>query len=127
MSAKLTCRTKAIYDIIRTSANFIQNGTQWLQLWRLYRWKGRYIELIRNSKSDNVEEVYDMPWDEPLHEDVGIVYVKVTQSTGKHFNEMAGVGVCIDKPAKEKEQTSLLTNKIKSLIESASTVNNPFL
>lgn len=71
--------------------------------------------MMRNSKWHEVEEVYDMPWNEPLNQDVGIVFVRVTQPTGKHFNEMAGIGFCIDKNANEQEQTISMTNKVKEL------------
>jgi hypothetical protein len=73
--------------------------------------------MLRNSKWHEVEEVYDMPWNEPLNQDVGIIFIKVTQPTGKHFNEMAGIGICIDKKANEQEQTTSMTNKIKELIQ----------
>lgn len=73
--------------------------------------------MIRNSKSELVEEIYDIPWNEPINKDVGIVFVKVTQPTGKHFNEMAGIGFCIDKTAEELVQTSSMTNKVKELIK----------
>lgn len=72
--------------------------------------------MMRNSKGQSVEEIYDIPQNEPLHEDVGIVFVKVTQPTGKHFNDMAGIGFCVDKKAKELEQSSSLTNKVNALL-----------
>lgn len=72
--------------------------------------------MMRNSKWPEVEEVYDIPWNEPLHPDVGIVFVKVTQPTGKHFNEMAGIGYCIDKAAGPQEQTPAMNNKVKELL-----------
>ena len=76
--------------------------------------------MMRNSKWKDVEEVYDIPWNEPLNQDVGIVFVKVTQPTGKNYNEMAGIGYCIDKEAKEQEQTTSMTNKIRELLNANS-------
>ena len=73
--------------------------------------------MMRNSKWQEVEEIYDIPWNEPINQDIGIVFIKVTQPTGKHFNEMAGIGYCIDKEANEQEQTSSMTNKIKELLK----------
>lgn len=75
--------------------------------------------MMRNSKWQEVEEIYDIPWNEPLNQDVGIVFVKITQPTGKHFNEMAGIGYCIDKEANEQEQTTSMTNRIKELLKTA--------
>ncbi len=101
------------------------NGLQSLGFYKSYLMiilldDGRQLDyqntVMRNSKSESVEEIYDIPWNEPISKDLGIVYVKVTQPTGKHFNEMAGIGFCIDKKAGELEQTSLMTNKVKELL-----------
>ena len=101
------------------------NGLQSLGFYKSYLLiilldDGRQLEypntMMRNSKSETVEEVYDIPWNEPIHNDVGIVFVKVTQQTGKHFNEMAGIGICVDKKAQELQQTNTMTNKIKELL-----------
>lgn len=75
--------------------------------------------MMRNSKWEDVELVYDIPWNEPLNQDVGIVFVKVTQPTGKHYNEMFGIGYCIDKEAIEQEQTIPMTNKIRELLKNS--------
>jgi hypothetical protein len=73
--------------------------------------------MMRNSKSDDVEEIYDIPWNENLNKDVGIVFVKVTQPTGKHYNLMGGQGFCIDKVAGKLDQLPAMTNKIKELLK----------
>lgn len=73
--------------------------------------------MMRNSKWQDVEEVYDIPWNEPLNQDVGIVFVKVTQPTEKHYNKMAGIGFCIDKEANVQQQTTSMTNKVKELLK----------
>lgn len=100
------------------------NGLQSLGFYKSYLMiilldDSRYFDypntMMRNSKWHEVEEVYDMPWNEPLNQDVGIVFVKVTQPTGKHFNEMAGIGFCIDKEANAQQQTASMTNKVKDL------------
>lgn len=101
------------------------NGLQSLGFYKSYLLlilldDGRQLDypntMLRNSKSDTVEEIYDIPWNEPIHNDVGIVFIKVTQQTGKHFNKMAGIGICVDKKAQELEQTNTMTNKIKELL-----------
>ena len=69
--------------------------------------------MMRNNNSESVENIYDIPWNENLHDDVGIVFVKITQPTGKHFNQMAGQGFCIDKNATLLQQTTAMTNKVK--------------
>lgn len=73
--------------------------------------------MMRNSGSDNVEEVYDIPQNEQPHEDVGVVFLKVTQPTGKHYDRMAGIGLCVDKRAGHLDQTAEMTNKVKDLLK----------
>jgi len=72
--------------------------------------------FFRNTVSDQVDYIYDIPWNEPLNEDVGIVFIRVNQPTGKHINKMGRIGYCIDKHAIPLEQTTTMTNKIKELI-----------
>lgn len=72
--------------------------------------------MLRRSGSNNVEEVYDIAYNEKPHDDVGIVYLKVTQPTGKHYDQMCGVGLCVDKQAGRLEQTPEMTNKVRNLL-----------
>jgi hypothetical protein len=72
--------------------------------------------MMRRSTSENVEAIYEVPWIEELHKDVGVVYVKVTQPTGKHYNLMGGIGICVDKPASFLEQTDGMTNRILTFL-----------
>ena len=76
--------------------------------------------MMRNSQSSLIDEIYDIPWNEELHEDVGIVYLKITQPTHKSYNKMAGLGFCIDKSANKLQQSEVLTNKIRELIKVSS-------
>ena len=72
--------------------------------------------LFRNTSTDQLTHMYDIPWNEPLNNDVGIIFIKVNQTTSNHINLTGGIGFCIDKLAKPLEQTSSMTNKIKDLI-----------
>lgn len=71
--------------------------------------------MMRNSKGENIEEIFEIPQNEPLHTDAGVIYVKITQPTGKHVNMMAGIGFCIDKPAARLSQKETLTSNMKQL------------
>ncbi len=82
--------------------------------------------MMRNNITDEVEAIYDIPWNEKLHEDVGIVFVRVTQPTGKDFNLMSGQGFCIDKKAAHLEQTITMTNKVKELLKQPFNLQSPF-
>ncbi len=72
--------------------------------------------LLRANKSEYVSEVYNLPWNAPLHEDIGIIFVKITQPSGIHYSQRAGIGYCIDKPAKHLEQSAKMTEKIKAFL-----------
>ena len=72
--------------------------------------------MMRNSKGEAIEEVFEIPQNEPIHADVGVIYVKITQPTGKHVNDMAGIGFCIDKEAGRQSQRESLTQDIKQLL-----------
>lgn len=80
------------------------------------RYKKTPNQMFRAHKED-VERIYDIPWNENLNSDVGVVYVKVNQTTGRHINFTGGFGFCIDKPAQKLEQTASMTNKVKELIK----------
>ena len=68
--------------------------------------------LFRGPSRESFKEIYDFPRRESLHPDVGIVFVKVTQPTGKSFQRMADIGICVDQDAARLEQTAQLTNRI---------------
>lgn len=69
--------------------------------------------FIRSSKLIELQEVYSIPQNESLHEDVGVIYIRITQNTRKLYSLNSGVGFCIDKEAKPLVQSIPLTNKIK--------------
>ncbi len=71
--------------------------------------------LFRSTSSEQLKHLYDIPWNEPLHKDVGIIFIRIIQSTGKHIDLKGEIGLCIDKPAQPLEQTVTMTNKIKEL------------
>jgi hypothetical protein len=71
--------------------------------------------FFRYGNSNELKEaIYSIPWNEELHSDVGVIYVQLTQPTGRSHNSMYGFGICIDKQAKELDQPVNLTNRIKS-------------
>jgi len=71
--------------------------------------------MFRYGNSPAIECIYNIPWQEPLHEDVGIIYIKVNQTTGKSIELSGSVGFCIDKTANYLEQTTKMTSQIRSL------------
>lgn len=75
-----------------------------------------YNILSRGSSPVTLEKVYDFPYRDNLHKDVGVIFIEITQPTGKHIDNMVIVGICIDKEAGQIEQSSNLTNRINELL-----------
>lgn len=73
--------------------------------------------LLRNTNMDQLKRLYEIPWNEPLNNDIGIVFINVNQISGNHINQTRGLGFCIDKQAQPLEQTTAMTNKIKELLK----------
>lgn len=72
--------------------------------------------IFRYGRAENIGHMYDIPWQEPLNVDVGIIFVKVNQMTGKHINFSVSIGYCIEKEATPLEQTHEMTNKVRELL-----------
>lgn len=62
-----------------------------------------------------MKELYNFDWNSKMNEDVGIIYVYVNQFTSNHINQTKGLGLRIEREAKQKIQDESLTGKIKGL------------
>lgn len=72
---------------------------------------------FRYGRAENIGHVYDIPWQEPLHKDVGIIFIKVNQMTGRNYNFSVSIGYCVEKEAVPLDQTNEMTNKVRELIK----------
>jgi len=72
--------------------------------------------LFRGSTQETFKEIYEFPQRESLSSDVGVVFIEISQPTGKSFDRMAVVGICIDQHASRLDQPTQLTNRIKDLM-----------
>lgn len=72
--------------------------------------------LFRGANQETFKRVYEFPQRETLHADVGVVFIDITQPTGRSVDEMAVVGVCVDREAEQLDQTPNLTNRINELM-----------
>ncbi len=72
--------------------------------------------LFRGPARDTLKEIYDFQRRERLHADVGIIFVTVTQPTGKSFDKMSVIGICVDQDAARLDQTDQLTNRIREFM-----------
>lgn len=74
--------------------------------------------LFRHPSEQTFKEIYDFPQRDTVHEDVGIIFIKITQPTTKDYREKVSVGVCFDRLANRLSQTDNLTNRITEFIHS---------
>lgn len=71
---------------------------------------------LRSANTVDVQRIYSIPWNEPMHEDVGIVFVDLNQFTGRAIAQTGSMGVCVDKRAAFLEQTSEFTKRVDGLL-----------
>lgn len=74
--------------------------------------------LFRGPSDTTLGEIYDFPQRDSVHEDVGIIFIKVTQPTGTDFREKGSIGICVDKVAGRLTQSASLTNRIAEFLKS---------
>lgn len=79
--------------------------------------------MMRSSDASEVKHIYSMEWYEKLHPDVGLVFIKVSQPTGKGVNQFGGIGICIDKRSNPIDQTNKLNTDIKFILRNYQTLN----
>lgn len=73
--------------------------------------------MFNYGTGDTINYIYSISKQEPPHEDVGVIYVKVNQPTGKHINLSGGLGFCIDKPARHLDQSHHVNTGIKMILD----------
>jgi hypothetical protein len=72
--------------------------------------------LFRGPNQSTMKLLYEFPQRESLHSDVGILFIDVSQPTGKSYDRMAVVGICHDQQAAHLDQSPNLTNRIKEFM-----------
>src|ERR1044072_8376448 len=73
--------------------------------------------IFRGPNQNTMKLLYEFPQRESLHSDVGILFIDITQPTGKSYDQMAVVGICHDQQAMPLEQSPNLTNRIKEFMQ----------
>ena len=81
---------------------------------------GRHLEtpnvMFRYNKDHALDEyVYNLRYSSDLHREVGVIYLRINQMTGKHIDHSHSIGYCIDKPAIPVIQPTDITSKIANL------------
>ena len=75
--------------------------------------------LFSGLSDDTFHEIYDFPQRDSVHEDVGIIFIQITQPTGTDYTEKGNIGICLDKSAGRLTQTAILTERISEFVRTA--------
>jgi hypothetical protein len=77
-----------------------------------------YNFIARGSSPGVFRRIYHMTKDQPLHPDVGLIFVEIIQPTRTSVDRAGMVAVCVDKPAVPLDQPADLTARIRQLMAS---------
>lgn len=72
--------------------------------------------MFRYATGQPVDQVFNIPWRQARDPNVGVIYIKINQMTGKHIDHAHSIGYCIDLRAVPVEQTTEMTNKVRTLL-----------
>lgn len=72
--------------------------------------------VSRGMSQTTFDRVYDFPWRDRLKDDVGVMYLEVVQPTLRDVDWLAQVGVCVDRQARPREQSTQATNRVRELL-----------
>jgi hypothetical protein len=73
--------------------------------------------MFHYATGRQVDEIFSIPWLADLHEDIGVIYLRINQMTGKHINHSHSIGYCIDKPAARRDQPFELTAQVQHILK----------
>ncbi len=73
--------------------------------------------LARTTTEGQFNRIYHRAWDSPLHEDVGLIFVEISQPTGADIDTTGFIAISVDKRARPLEQPSYLTTKVRHLTQ----------
>lgn len=73
-------------------------------------------QMFRGPTTQTFTRIYVFPERERLNDDVGIIFVEVVQPTGRSIGEMAYVGVCVERPARPRDQSVRLTERVREAL-----------
>ncbi|MBK8954993.1 MAG: hypothetical protein IPM34_05480 [Saprospiraceae bacterium] len=76
--------------------------------------------MLRSSRFTKENVNYNFKWPKPLKNSIGVVYVRITQQTKRHYSFMCGFGVNIPKLAVKLQQANDITKKVEFLLKNNS-------
>ena len=71
--------------------------------------------MFRTTSSEWLIGLYGFNWNTRMNDDIGIIYVFVNQYTSNHINQTKGLGLRVEREAKQRKQDESLTQKIRNL------------
>jgi hypothetical protein len=71
--------------------------------------------LGRTTTSGQFRRIYHRTWNSPVHSDVGVIFVEISQPTAASIDRAGVVAICVDKEAKCIDQPSSLTARMRQL------------
>jgi hypothetical protein len=72
--------------------------------------------VFRGVADAKFRDIYDFPLRDKLADEVGLVFIEIVQPSARSINGMGSVGICVDRPAKPREQTTTMTNRIRAVL-----------
>ena len=70
---------------------------------------------FRGPTRETFSKIYDFPKRDEIDDDVGVIFIEISQPTGKNIEEACYIGVCVDKWAKPVEQPRRITEHIRNI------------
>jgi hypothetical protein len=78
--------------------------------------RSEYNFLARGSSPGVFRRIYHMTKDQPIHPDVGLIFVEITQPTRTSVDRAGMVAVCADKQATRLDQRPEITARVRQLV-----------
>lgn len=77
--------------------------------------------ILRGIDRESLQRVYQFPYKDRLHNDIGIIYIEVVQPTSKSYSRHFRAGVCVERHAIPLDpQDATTTNKVRQLMQKKS-------
>lgn len=73
--------------------------------------------LERTTTEGQFNRIYHRLWDSPLHPDVGVIFIEISQPTGASIDKLGFIAISVDKRAKPLDQPVSLTARVRQLIQ----------
>jgi hypothetical protein len=73
--------------------------------------------LARTTTEGQFNRIYHRALDSPLHSDVGLIFIEISQPTGASIDNAGFIAISVDKRAKPLEQPVALNARVRQLTQ----------